>query len=383
VTVLTVALLQLRSPGPDPGRALEVGERACRETAALGADLALFPECWQAGYAWTADGRTSAAALAIDPDDPFLQRFRDLARELDMAIVVTYLQRWPGAPRNAATLVDRHGRAALTYAKVHTCDFGKEADLTPGDRLPTADLETAGGSVRIGLMICFDREFPEAARALMLGGAELLLTPNASPLPDDRVGQFRARAFENMVGVAMANYAAEPDADPDDHDAYDGRSVAFSGIAFDAAGRPLDHTLVEAGRDEQIALARFDLDALREHRAREVWGDAYRRPGAYAALSADGPPRDVFRRVDARRAVERASSTCEACGAAFGCGAGTGACWCVEVEVPAERLGELNRRFERCLCPACLGLVVAGELPRTVRRGRSAAPPAASTPSAD
>jgi len=178
-TSLTVALLQLRSPGPDPERALDVGERACREAAALGADVALFPECWQAGYAWTADGPTSAAALAIGPDDPFLQRFRDLARELDMAIVVTYLQRWPGAPRNAATLVDRHGRAALTYAKVHTCDFGEEADLTPGDRLPTADLDTAAGSVRVGLMICFDREFPEAARALMLGGAELLLTPSA------------------------------------------------------------------------------------------------------------------------------------------------------------------------------------------------------------
>ena len=143
MTALTVALLQLRSPGPDPARALEVGERACREAAALGADLALFPEGWQAGYAWTADGPTSAAALAIEPDDPFLQRFRDLARELDLAIAVTYLQRWPGAPRNAATIFDRHGRAALTYAKVHTCDFGQEADLTPGDRLPTAELDTA------------------------------------------------------------------------------------------------------------------------------------------------------------------------------------------------------------------------------------------------
>jgi N-carbamoylputrescine amidase len=382
VTVLTVALLQLRSPGPDPARALEVGERACREAAALGADVALFPECWQAGYAWTPDGPTSAAALAIGPDDPFLERFRELARELRIAIVVTYLQRWPGAPRNAATLIDRHGRAALTYAKVHTCDFGEENDVTPGDRLPTAELDTAAGTVRVGVMICFDREFPETARALMLGGAELLLTPNACPLPDDRVGQFRARAFENMVGVAMANYAAEPDDDPDGFDACDGRSVAFSGIAFDADGRPRDHTLVEAGRDEQIALARFDLDALRAYRAREVWGDAYRRPGAYAALTGDAPPQDVFRRADARRAVERAPSTCEACGASFGCGAGTGSCWCVDVDVSAERLGELNQRFERCLCPDCLGLVAAGELPTTVRRGRSAAPRATSTPSA-
>ena len=69
-------------------------------------------------------------------------------------------------------------------------------------------LETKGGPVRVGAMICMDREFSESARILMPKGAELILTPNACPLEAHRLGQFRARAFENMVGLAMANYAA-------------------------------------------------------------------------------------------------------------------------------------------------------------------------------
>jgi predicted amidohydrolase len=297
---LRVALLQLRSPGPDPQRALREGERACREAAGLGADVALFPEMWQVGYApCPADdaGREAWSALATETDGPFVGRFRELAAELDMAIVITYLQRWDGAPRNAATVIDRRGEIVLTYAKVHTCDFAMEAALTPGDAFPTADLHIADGHVRIGVMVCFDREFPESARALMLGGAEVILTPNACLLGDDRVGQFRARAFENMVGAAMANYAASESADPL---GCNGRSVAFSGICFTPEGRPLDHTLVEAGSEPGIHLATFDLDALRAYRKREVWGDAYRKPSAYAALVADTPA-PVFARHDSRR----------------------------------------------------------------------------------
>jgi N-carbamoylputrescine amidase len=303
VTSLTVALLQFRSPGPEPERALQEGARACREAARLGADVALFPEMWQVGYAPcpTDDaGREAWSALATEPDGQFVARFRELATELGIAIVITYLQRWDGAPRNAATVIDRRGEIVLTYAKVHTCDFGMEAAMTPGDAFRVADLDLAHGRVRVGVMICYDREFPEAARALMLGGAEVILTPNACPLTDDRVGQFRARAFENMVGMAMANYAAPERPDPSDPGECNGRSVAFSGVGFAADGTPVDHTLVEAGPGEGIHLATFDLDRLRTYRERETWGDAYRKPAAYASLVADDPA-PVFGRSDSRR----------------------------------------------------------------------------------
>ncbi|MGC9974536.1 MAG: carbon-nitrogen hydrolase family protein [Gaiellaceae bacterium] len=301
---LTVSLLQLRSPGPDPERALREGERACREAARLGADVALFPEMWQIGYAWWDDfgqAREMYAALATETDGPFVGHFRELARELGMAIVITYLQRTAVGPRNAATVIDRRGNSILTYAKVHTCDFSLEGELTPGAEFPVADLELAQDSVRIGVMICYDREFPEAARVLMLGGAEIILTPNACPLGADRIGQFRARAFENMVGVAMTNYAGPVALEPHAHDECNGHSVVFSGICFDDLGRPRDHTLVEADESEGIFLASFDLDELRSYRKRQTWGDAYRKPHAYRAITTDAPA-PIFRRSDSRRA---------------------------------------------------------------------------------
>jgi N-carbamoylputrescine amidase len=279
-----VALLQLRARAADEDDALREGERAFREAAALGADVALFPEMWQIGYAAAPpdpEGRTAWLARAVPADGAFVGRFRALARELRTAVVITYLERRDGAPRNVATLIDREGRDVLTHAKVHTCDFGFERVLAPGDAFRAADLDLPSGRVRVGMMICFDREFPESARALMLAGAEVILTPNACSMDAERIGQLRARAFENMVGVALANYAVP---EPPGAGACDGHSIAFSGICYGPDGRARDHTLVAAGEGPGIHLAAFDLDALRAYRAREPWGGAFRRPPAYGAL---------------------------------------------------------------------------------------------------
>ena len=80
-----------------------------------------------------------------------------------------------------------------------------------------------------------------------------------------------------------------------------GHSVAFSGTRFDRDGNPLEHTLVEAGEEEELLIATFDLDALRAYRAYEIQGDAYRKPAFYNALS-DDTPLPVFARADSRRA---------------------------------------------------------------------------------
>ena len=168
-----VALLQLLPTGSLEGN-LEKGILWCRRAKALGADLALFPEMWSSGYDLT--------QTPIGRDSAFLAAYRELARELDMAVAVTYLERYEPMPRNTVTVFDRRGREALTYAKVHTCDFGDERALTPGEGFVTAELDTADGPVRIGAMICYDREFPESARILMLQGAEIVLVPNACPM---------------------------------------------------------------------------------------------------------------------------------------------------------------------------------------------------------
>ncbi len=98
-------------------------------------------------------------------------------------------------------------------------------------------------------MICFDREFPESARILMLKGAEIILVPNACPMEINRLSQLRARAYENMLGIATANY---PGGFPD----CNGHSSAFDGIAYrpsDSASR--DTLIIEAGERPGIYMA--------------------------------------------------------------------------------------------------------------------------------
>ncbi len=271
-----VALLQLL-PGDKLEASLQKGLDACRQAKKQGADLALFPEMWSTGYRI----RQAAGSFpdAISSDSSFVTAFADLARELDLAIGLTFLESWQPSPRNTLCLFDRRGRLALRYAKVHLCDFDEEEGLlTAGDDFYVCDLDTAKGPVKIGAMICYDREFPESARILMLKGAEIILVPNACPMEINRISQLRARAFENMLGIATANY---PMGQPD----CNGHSNAFDGMVYPPGGADSRDTLIlEAGEEEGIFLADFPLDQMRIYREAEVHGNAYRRPDKYGLL---------------------------------------------------------------------------------------------------
>ena len=195
------------------------------------------------------------------------------------AIAITYLEQWEPLPRNTLSLFDLKGRKVLTYAKVHTCVFGDECRLTAGTEFYTTDLKTPAGTVRTGAMICYDREFPESARILMLQGAELILVPNACPIEINRLSQLRGRAYENMTAIATCNYpAGQPDCN--------GHSTVFDGMAYlPDMEDSRDTCILEAGETEGIFLATLDLDLLREYRRMEVHGNAYRRPELYGLLT--------------------------------------------------------------------------------------------------
>ena len=292
---LKIALLQLL-PGSSLEQNIEIGTRACRQAADMGADIALFPEMWSCGYTIPEDA-AQLNTLAQCTDGEYVRHFGALAAELNMAICCTYLEQHKPRPRNSLTLFDRHGNRVLDYAKVHTCDFGDECRLDAGEDFHTATLDTACGEVCVGAMICYDREFPESARVLMLKGAELILVPNACPMEINRLAQLRARAFENMLGVATCNY---PTGKPD----CNGNSTLFDGIAY----RPevegsCDTMRFNAGEQETICIASLPLDDLRDYRSREVHGNAYRRPEKYGLLLSQTiqPP---FVRADRRGAEE-------------------------------------------------------------------------------
>lgn len=282
MNILRVALLQMTAHGCDQAANLAKGEAFCRRAAAMGADVALFPEMWNVGYTFYDPAEPGAherwRAQAIGRDNEFILHFKKLARELNMAIALTYLEKWEGRPRNSVSLIDRHGKIAMTYAKVHTCEFDREAALTPGDDFYVCTLDTALGEVKIGAMICYDREFPESARILMLKGAEIILTPNACGLEENRLAQFKTRALENMVGAAMANYAAPQQ---------NGHSIAFHCIGFNEDESSRNTLVVEAGESEGVYIAEFDMDRLRKYRERETWGNAFRRPRLYGALTSE------------------------------------------------------------------------------------------------
>jgi predicted amidohydrolase len=282
--------------GRDRAASLSKGEMFCRRARAMGADIALFPEMWSVGMTFFDANQEGARgrwqAQAITRDDPFITHFRNLARELKMAIALTYLEKWEGAPRNSVSLIDRRGEIVLTYAKVHTCEFDVEAALRHGDDFPVCELETEQGLVKVGFMICYDREFPESARILMLRGAEIILTPNACTLDRHRLDQFKTRAYENMVGVAMTNYAAPQN---------NGHSVAFDAVAYPISdGEARDTLIIEAGENEDVYLAAFEMDSIRAYREREVWGNAYRRPALYRMLT-ETEAQPPFIRADATR----------------------------------------------------------------------------------
>jgi len=267
----TVALLQMEPDADNLEANALKAEECCRRAAKKGADLALMPEMWSIGYTRPAPDQPGSwetfRKKAMRKDSPYVRHFSALALELGMAIGVTYLEDRAAGLRNTVTVFDRHGNEVLTYAKVHTSDFKPmEASMTPGDAFFVGSLDTREGPVKIGAMICFDREQPESARILMLQGAEIILTPNACRLDELRLSQFRVRAFENVLGVAMVNYPGPR---------YKGHSVAYS-----SDGK----RVVLAGSREGVFLARFDLAEIRAHRAKSIWGNAYRRPHRYSPL---------------------------------------------------------------------------------------------------
>ncbi|MGI6107840.1 MAG: carbon-nitrogen hydrolase family protein [Lachnospiraceae bacterium] len=297
MSILKIALLQL-APCGNLRANLEKGISACRKAKKMGAEIALFPEMWSIGYGISRPAEEWKKE-AVPADGEFVNAFGRLARELEMAIGITFLEKIGPAssgnsqedsgqgkenqrtdPRNSVALFDRFGRLQFVYAKVHTCDFGDERNLTPGDDFTVTGLDTAScGIVRTGAMICYDREFPESARILMLKGAELILVPNACPMEINRLSQLRGRAYENMTAVATCNY-------PKDVPDCNGNSTVFDGVAFlPGESDSRDTCILQAGSDEGIYVADLDVSLLRKYREHEVQGNAYRHPRKYGILT--------------------------------------------------------------------------------------------------
>ena len=262
-----VAVLQMRSVNREYERNIKTIIKYMSDAKQNGVDILLSPECFITGYDLTIDN-----ASAITEND--LAPLCENAKELNIGLVATALTQGKSNPQNSAFVISKDGKILMKYAKVHTCDFADEKVLESGTEFKVCDFD----GVKIGIMICYDREYPESARVLMLKGAEIIHVPNDCGSMRPRLQALSTRAYENMCGVAMAN--------PNGENA--GNSCAYSPICWDRNGECIDNTLLLADAEtEGLFYADFDMDAIRAYREREMMGNTFRKVKAYAQLLND------------------------------------------------------------------------------------------------
>ena len=262
-----VAVLQMRSVNREYERNIKTIIKYMSDAKQNGADILLLPECFITGYDLTIDN-----ASAITEND--LAPLCENAKELNIGLVAAALTQGKSNPQNSAFVISKDGKILMKYAKVHTCDFADEKVLESGTEFKVCDFD----GVKIGIMICYDREYPESARVLMLKGAEFILVPNDCGSMRPRLQALSTRAYENMCGAAMAN--------PNGENA--GNSCAYSPICWDRNGECVDNTLLLADAEtEGLFYAGFDMDAIRAYREREMMGNTFRKVKAYAQLLND------------------------------------------------------------------------------------------------
>ena len=198
---LKIALAQLRPRLRDTGTNLDVLRGIVAGNP--GVDLIVFPELFLGGYAVRA-----VEELAVDGGGPQLESIAGVARDHSTALVFGAAERTDGGIANAALCVDANGDVAAVYRKYQLFGAEKEAFIA-GDELVVVEL----GGVKTGVMICFDVEFPEIARALARAGAELLVTisANMEPFGNDHAVFASARALENGLPHVYVNQVGPGD----------------------------------------------------------------------------------------------------------------------------------------------------------------------------
>lgn len=265
---MRIALYQTAGdPANEPTANLDRLAAAAQRAKAGGADLLVAPEMFLTGYAI---GREAAEAKAEAVDGPSARRATEIARASGVALAYGYPERGEdGRVYNAAILIGADGHRLLNYRKSHLFGALDRSMFAQG----RGAHETARlGPFKVGLLICYDVEFPEAPRALALAGADLIIVPTANMKPYEPVSHLLvpARAYENAVYVAYANRC--------------GREADLAYYGLSSVAGPAGGNLVMAGDGEQLIFA--DLDAGAIEAARTINTQLKdRRPEAYGVLA--------------------------------------------------------------------------------------------------
>jgi N-carbamoylputrescine amidase len=286
---LDVALVQMRM-GEDPEENTDRAEEAVRQAAAGGARLVCLPELFRSRYfCQSEDERFFELAEAVP--GATTERFAGVARELDVAIVLSLFERRaPGIFHNTAAVVDgQHGYLGK-YRKMHIPDdprYYEKYYFTPGDT--GFGVFTTGGR-RLGVLVCWDQWYPEAARLTALKGAELLIYPTAIGWhPEEKAmrGEAQQQAWETIQrshAIANGCFVLAINRVGHEPDPAGGGGIEFWGNSFICG--PDGQVLARAGSGEpEIIHARLELDSIEAQRVGwPFFRD--RRIDAYDGLSA-------------------------------------------------------------------------------------------------
>ena len=283
---LTIAATQM-SCSWDGAANLDAAEALVREAAGKGAQIVLIQELFATPYFCIeqhADHLKLASAL---DESPVVARMSELARELSVVLPTSWFERAGNAFFNALAMIDANGAILGVYRKSHipnAIGYQEKTYFSPGDTgFKVWDTRYA----RVGVGICWDQWFPEAARCMALTGAELLMYPTAIGNEPGDPGYDSTRHWQNtMCGHAAANIMplVASNRIGREQAAHDpGLEMTFYGASFIA-----DHSgekVAEANATERAVLTyRFDRDEVA--RLRTAWG-VYRdrRPDLYGAIA--------------------------------------------------------------------------------------------------
>lgn len=255
-----------------------------RQAAGLGAKLILLPELFENLY-WCQVQREQYFGLANPLEaHPFLPRFQQLAKELDVVLPVSFFELAGQARFNSLAMINSSGEILGLYRKSHIPDgpgYSEKYYFNPGDTGFKAFATSAGC---IGAGICWDQWYPESARAMALLGAEVLLYPTAIGSEPAQVGTPDTRLMwqRAMIGHAVCNAMYLGAANRVGTETVEGITQSYYGSSFicDFTGEKL----CEAGQTEEtVLLAELDLARAKTNRA----GMGFfrdRRPDLYTPL---------------------------------------------------------------------------------------------------
>jgi len=280
---VTVAALQTALTDDVAGNVARVTE-LCREAASRGAQIVLPSELFEGHYFCRNQHEIDFERAHPVDGHPTLRHFQQLAAELGAVIPVSFFERAGPEYYNSIAVFDADGRALGVYRKSHIPDgpgYQEKFFFKPGNTGFRA-FRTRFGT--IGVAICWDQWFPEAARAMTLAGADVLFYPTAIGSEPEEPGLDTRDAWRRvMIGHAVANAVGVVAANRIGAEGDGAGAITFYGSSFVADAR--GDTLAELGRaDAGIALARLDLTQIGRLRA-SMGFFRDRRPDLYRALT--------------------------------------------------------------------------------------------------